>query len=62
MKKRTTHRFNLDLHNLIKSKSHNIDWSYNRYLTNMVATYFREGFDIDLEKRIAQQHRQENIF
>ena len=58
MKTRTTFRCNNNLHQLIKDKSHQLDWSYNKYLTNIVATYFRDGKDMDLEKNITQQHRQ----
>ena len=58
MKTRTTFRCNTSLHQLIKDKSHQLDWSYNKYLTNIVSTYFHEGKDLDLEKHITQQHRQ----
>ena len=58
MKTRTTFRVNNNLHNLIKEKSYQLEWSYNKYLTNIVATYFRDGKDLDLERHFTQQHRQ----
>ena len=61
MKTRTTFRVQNNLHNLIKEKSHEIDWSYNRYLTNIVATYFRDGKDLDLQRLITKQHRQQIV-
>jgi len=58
MKTRTTFRCSNNLHQLIKDKSHQVGMSYNKYLNNIVATYFRDGKDMDLQKHIAQQSRQ----
>ena len=56
MKTRTTFRCSNNLHQLIKDKSHQVGMSYNKYLNNIVATYFRDGKDMDLEKNISHNN------
>jgi len=60
-KKRTTFRVNQSLHQLIKEKSRDVDWSFNKYLNHIVSTYFYKGEDIDLQKRIVQEQRQQTL-
>jgi len=51
-RKQTTIRLNPNIHTLLKQRSEEIGMSMNSYTKNVLVSFFREGKDRELKKKV----------